>query len=117
MKVRYLVITISLLTFIASSNAIARVLPVYEEADSQEEFIMLNINMPDIDGNSEDIVKEGVMLQNEFFVQSSINLKYDSNNIPYLFITSINILPVEKEDQSFCDKHNIAEMDLHVHSP
>jgi len=99
MKNRFLIIAIILFAFLVASNAIARVLPVNEEMESQEDFILHNIDMHDLSGTSEYIVQEDKILPLGHPSHSSTKVKYKvcifSNRIlaliPKLTISNINV--------------------------
>jgi hypothetical protein len=76
MTIKYLVIAIILLSFFACSTAIARVLPVNEEADLQEDFILHNIDMPDLPGTSVEVANNSEEVQSEQLSYNGFKIMY-----------------------------------------
>jgi hypothetical protein len=58
MQIKFLASTLIVLIFFISSGTHARVLPVYEEMEIQQEFILENISMPDLPGAQVEVVLE-----------------------------------------------------------
>lgn len=94
MKSKYLVIAIIFFVFVGRSSSIARVLPVNEELESQEEFILENIDMPDLFGTSEYIVREGEILPFKCPSNSSIKAKYKVYTYSNMFLALIPELTI-----------------------
>ena len=90
MKNRYLAIIIILLICITGTDIIARVLPVNEEMENQEKFILENIDMPDLYGTSEYIVQEDGKLLFECPLNGSIKAKYEVYTYSNLLLPSIS---------------------------
>ena len=94
MKNRYLVIVIILLLFITGTDTIARVLPVNEEMEIQVEFILENIEMPDLSGTSEYVVLEDDILPPEYTSNRYIKAKYEVYTYSNIFLVLIPELTI-----------------------
>jgi hypothetical protein len=94
MKNRYLVIAIILFAMIGGLSSIARVLPVNEELESQEDFILQNIDLPDLPGASVYVLQENEILPFKFLPNSSVKVKYEVYTYSNMLLTLIPELTV-----------------------
>jgi hypothetical protein len=90
MKNRYLVMSIILIALNTGSNAFARVLPVNEDLESQENFIMQNIDMPDLPGISVYFVLEDELLP---FERPSIGIIKEKYEVYTYFNVFLALIP------------------------
>jgi hypothetical protein len=89
MKNRLIAITTIVLVFCTTSGIYARVLPVYEELENQEGFIMQNIDMPDLSGLTGEIVIETIFLEYDYKRTYDINTEFDLKYFPYCCMIAI----------------------------
>jgi len=100
-----------------SSSATPRVLPVNLEAEAQEDFILQNIDMPDLPGLSEEAVKEVDKFQFECFGEKCIKIKFDFKNNDNRSIVSCPKIIVGIVSQQLYEEHKMSGMDLQTRFP
>ena len=106
-----------MLGFAISSSVIAKVLPVNLEAEVQEDFILHNIDMPDLPGLSEEAVKDVEIFQSDCFVKNSIKIKSDLKNNAHLFMVSAAKIIVGIVSQQQFEEHKMSGMNLQAYLP